>query len=175
MKKHIIIAAISLLLTYTATAQGQYEVSTDKQNGSKVLKGIIARQVLESDTAFKWYASTYKAYTPNADGLSALKQYKDSLHIIAFMGTWCEDSHFIIPRFYALMDAAAFPAERISLLGADRDKKTLGNLAESLNVKNVPTLIVMWNGKEIGRVIEYGKYGMFDKELSDIINAAVKR
>ncbi len=24
-------------------------------------------------------------------------------------------------------------------------------------------------GKEIGRVVEYGKYGMFDKELAEII------
>jgi hypothetical protein len=175
MKKHLLIAIISCLLGYAATAQGQYEISTDKQNGSKVLKGIIARQALESDTAFKWYASAYKAYSPNAEGLSALKQYRDSLHIIAFMGTWCEDSHFVIPRFFALLDAAAFPAERTTLLGADRDKKTLGNLAESMNVKNVPTLIVMWNGKEIGRVIEYGKYGMFDKELGEIITAAAKR
>jgi hypothetical protein len=175
MKKHILIAVISLLAGYAATAQSQYEISTDKQNGSKVLKGIIARQALESDTAFKWYASGYKAYSPNADGLSALKQYKDSLHIIAFMGTWCEDSHFIIPRFFALTDAAAIPAERITLLGTDRDKKTLGHLAESLNIKNVPTLIVMWNGKEIGRVVEYGKYGMFDKELGEVITTAAKR
>jgi hypothetical protein len=29
----------------------------------------------------------------------------------------------------------------------------------------------MKDGKEIGRVVEYGKYGMFDKELGEIINS----
>ena len=39
---------------------------------------------------------------------------------------------------------------------------------------NVPTIIVMKDGKEIGRVVEYGKNGMFDKELGEIINHTVK-
>ena len=33
----------------------------------------------------------------------------------------------------------------------------------------VPTIIVMKNGREIGRVVEYGKYGSFDKELGEIL------
>jgi hypothetical protein len=35
----------------------------------------------------------------------------------------------------------------------------------------VPTIIVYKNGKELGRVVEYGKYGVFDKELAEIINS----
>jgi hypothetical protein len=35
---------------------------------------------------------------------------------------------------------------------------------------NVPTIIVLKDGKEIGRVVEYGKTGMFDKELGEIIS-----
>jgi len=34
----------------------------------------------------------------------------------------------------------------------------------------VPTIIVLKDGKEIGRVVEYGKTGMFDKELGEIIS-----
>ena len=86
-----------------------------------------------------------------------------------FIGTWCEDSHFIIPKLYATTDAAGFPEKNITLIGVDRNKTTLGNLTEALNVKNVPTIIVMKNGKELGRVVEYGKYGMFDKELAEIV------
>jgi hypothetical protein len=47
----------------------------------------------------------------------------------------------------------------------------LSHLAEALDIINVPTIIVMKNGKEIGRVVEYGKYGMFDKELGEIIRS----
>jgi thiol-disulfide isomerase/thioredoxin len=90
------------------------------------------------------------------------------------MGTWCEDSHYIIPKFYTLTDAAGFSNDRITLIGVDRSKKTLSHLTEALNIKNVPTIMVMKNGKEIGRVVEYGKYGMFDKELAEIINSIDK-
>jgi hypothetical protein len=38
-----------------------------------------------------------------------------------------------------------------------------------MNIIDVPTIIVMKDGKEAGRVVEYGKYGLFDKELGEII------
>jgi hypothetical protein len=55
-------------------------------------------------------------------------------------------------------------------LGVDRSKKTIQHLSEAFNILNVPTIIVLKDGKEIGRVVEYGKTGMFDKELGEIIS-----
>jgi aminoglycoside N3'-acetyltransferase len=57
----------------------------------------------------------------------------------------------------------------VTLIGVDHDKKTLSHLAEAMNVIDVPTIIVMKDGKEMGRVVEYGKYGLFDKELGEIM------
>jgi hypothetical protein len=34
----------------------------------------------------------------------------------------------------------------------------------------VPTIIVLKDGKELGRVVEYGNTGKWDRELADIIN-----
>lgn len=174
MKQFITGFVILLVWSYSAVAQNQFETSIDKK-GEKVFKGIISRDVLQSDTSFKWYAENLKGYTPNSLALSALRQYGDSLQLIVFMGTWCEDSHVIIPKFFSLLDAAGFSKDRVTLIGVDRNKKTLGFLAEALDIKNVPTLMVMKNGKEMGRVVEYGKYGMWDKELGEVINAAFAR
>ena len=170
MKKLLPVFISALLITITTAAQNQYEVLVERPN-EKTLKGIISREVLQSDTSFKWYAENLKGYSPNAVALEGLKKNKDSVQLLTFMGTWCEDSHNIIPKFYSLLDAAGFPQDRITLIGVDREKKTLSHLAEALNVKNVPTIIVMKNGKEAGRVVEFGKYGMFDKELGEIINS----
>ncbi|HEX7902308.1 MAG TPA: thioredoxin family protein [Chitinophagaceae bacterium] len=171
MRKFVPIIVILLLSDNHLFAQNQFEVLTERK-GEKTFKGIISREALENDTSFKWYAQGQKTYTPNAVALAALKQYGDSIQIIAFMGTWCEDSHFIIPRFYSLLDAANFSKDKISLIGVDRSKKTLSHLTEALDIKNVPTLMVMKNGKELGRVVEYGKTGQWDKEFGEIINAA---
>lgn len=173
MRKFIAFILGTFLFTQVAIAQSQYEVSRGK-NGEKILKGIISRDLLENDTAFKWYAVNSKGYTPHDLAVSAIKNYGDSIRLIVFMGTWCEDSHVIIPRLFNLLDAAAFSRERISLIGADRQKKTLGFLAEGLNIINVPTILIMKNGKEVGRIVEYGRYGIWDKELGELINAAFK-
>lgn len=171
MKKIIPVFLLSLLFSSVLSAQNQFQVLVERP-GEKSLKGIISREILEADSSFtSWYVANQKAYTPHSLALAALKQHGDSIQVIAIMGTWCEDSHFIIPKFFALADAAGFSSTHITLVGTDRDKKTLGNLCESLNVKNVPTLIVMKEGKELGRVIEYGKTGLWDKELGQVINS----
>jgi thiol-disulfide isomerase/thioredoxin len=174
MKKFTVIAILALLCSSTLRAQHQYEVLVERPN-EKTYKGIISRSVLTGDTSFtKWYVPNQKAYTPNAAGLEALKNNKDSVELLVFMGTWCEDSQFIIPKLFALTDAAGFSDERITLIGTDRQKKTLSHLSEALNVTNVPTIIVLKKGKELGRVVEYGKSGMFDKDLAEILQAPVK-
>lgn len=149
-------------------AGGQYEVLVERPN-EKSLKGIISREILQTDTSFTWYAANLKGYVPHASALEGLKTNRDSVQLLVFMGTWCDDSHFIIPKFYALLDAAGFSQDRVTLIGVDRQKKTLSHLAEALNVKNVPTIIVLKNGKEAGRVVEYGKYGLYDMELGEIL------
>jgi thiol-disulfide isomerase/thioredoxin len=174
MHKVIPVFLVLLLAVTAVSAQQQFESSIDK-NGSKVYKGIISPDLIQSDTTFKWYADNAKGYTPNSVALSALTQYRDSIQLLVFMGTWCEDSHVIIPKLFGLLDAAGFSKDRVTLIGVDRSKKTLSHLAEALDIKNVPTLMVMKNGKELGRVVEYGKYGMWDKELGEVINSGFNR
>lgn len=167
----ILFAALSASAQPACPNGSQYKVISERPN-EKSYVGILCREALMADTSFTWYADNAKGYTLNADAVANLKKNADSVELIAFMGTWCEDSHFIIPKLYMLADAAGYPANRITLVGVDRNKTTLGHLAAALHIKNVPTIMVMKNGKELGRVIEYGKYGLFDRELGEIISKA---
>ncbi len=168
LKKITPVFILTFLFAFTVHAQSQYEVLHEQPN-EKTLKGIISRQLLISDTSFHWYAENLKGYKPNAAALEGLQKQKDSIQLLVFMGTWCEDSHFVIPKLFALTDAAGFPQDRITLIGVDRNKHTLSHLSEALHVDKVPTIMVMKNGKEIGRVVEYGKYGLYDMELGEIL------
>ncbi|MEO5946942.1 MAG: thioredoxin family protein [Chitinophagaceae bacterium] len=169
MKKIIAALMLTLGLATISFAQNQFEILVERPN-EKSLKGIISQEVLLNDTTFKWYADNLKGYTPNASAIAGLKNHADSVQLVVFMGTWCEDSHNIIPKFYSLLETSGFSKEKVTLIGVDRAKKTLSHLTEALNITNVPTIMVMKNGKEIGRVVEYGKYGLFDKELGEILN-----
>lgn len=168
MKKIFLLIVVFISFSHLLYAQNFYEISRDR-NGSKVLKGIITRKDLSRDTAFSWFHENQKGYTPNSDAVTAIRRNKDSIQFIAFSGTWCGDSKYIIPKFFSLIDSAGFSDNRITLIAVDRDKTTTSHLAEAFNITSIPTLIVMKQGKEIGRVLEYGKNGMFDKELGEIV------
>ncbi len=160
---------LSALVFLSIGVWAQPHETFSERPGEKTIKGHFPRTLLETDTSFKWYASTYRNYKPRPDALENIKKQADSIEIVAFMGTWCEDSHFIIPQLIALLDSAQFPKDKFSLIGVDRNKKTVGRLSEALQVTLVPTILVFRNGKELGRIVEYGKYGMFDKELAEIL------
>jgi thiol-disulfide isomerase/thioredoxin len=161
---------LAVVLAVTAIAQAPEEIK--EASGQKYLKGFIPKQRLATDPAFGWFHRQTEDYTPDPNVLTAFKAAKDSIHILAFGGTWCDDTKFVIPRFFAIADAAGMDSSRTVLLGVDRDKKTIQHLSETFNVTLVPTLIVLKNGKEIGRVVEYGKTGMFDRELGEIVASA---
>lgn len=171
MKKFLLIA-FATVLSHTLFSQAA-EVSRD-MNGSKVLKGFMSKQDLANDTAFGWFAENQKGYIPYPAALQTLKNSKDSVRFLVFAGTWCSDTQSILPKFYSLSEAAGVSQGHITLLGVDRAKKTIQHLSEAFHIENVPTIIVLKDGKEIGRVVEYGKTGMFDKELGEIIASPVK-
>ena len=137
-----------------------------------MLKGFITDSLLQADTAaFKWYGENLKMYTTPEKVVKTVNAHKDSVNFIVFMGTWCSDSHYIIPRFFKIIGEAGFDRNKICLIAVDRSKKDHTNLATSFGIQNVPTIIVFKKGKETGRVVEYGTTGRFDEELATIISA----
>ena len=158
-------------LFFAGTAFGQEPLVTRDANGHKVVRGFMTQQELASDTAFSWYGRNISGFTPDAAAVQAFKNKKDNIHIIAFGGTWCEDTQNLLPKFFALANASGFPAERVTLLGVDLEKKAVQHFSEALGVTRVPTFIVMKDGKEVGRVVEWGKYGQPDKELGEIVSS----
>jgi thiol-disulfide isomerase/thioredoxin len=167
--KVLALFTLTVLGAMQLQAQSQYEVTNDASG--KILKGVITKELIAADSSFKWYKQNTIGYTPQADAVTALKSNGNDLQIIAFGGTWCDDTRFILPKFFSILDAAGFAQEKLTLIGVDRSKKTIGHLAEALNVVNVPTFIVLRDGKELGRVVEYGKTGQWEKELADIIGS----
>jgi thiol-disulfide isomerase/thioredoxin len=132
-----------------------------------MLVGFINRGMIFQDTAFHEFAEN-NWYTPQPADINALKSAADSVHFIVIFGTWCHDSQNLIPQFYKWIDAADFPERKITLIAVDKQKKAQGSLAQAFGIKSTPTFIVMRNGQELGRVVEYGKGNMV-AELAELI------
>ena len=167
--KNISTLVIALLVSQLLFSQVQYEISKDPQNGQKTLRGILSRELLQNDTAFSWMHSNISWYKPNAECVTNLTAQKDSIQLLVFIGTWCEDSQIILPQLLKMLDQIKFAADHLTIIGIDRKKQTLGSLTNALGVTKAPTIMVMKNGKELGRVEEFGKYGLYDKELGEIL------
>src|ERR1044072_916724 len=102
--KKLFILTIALLSVSFLFAQSSVEISRDKENGSKVLKGFIAKKDLVTDTAFTWFVQEQKAFTPNADVVKQFAAAKDSVQVLVFGGTWCDDTKHLLPAFIATTD-----------------------------------------------------------------------
>ena len=168
MKKLLLSGIVALSIT-TANAQTPFTTTIDKNNVT-ILNGIVAKSDIANNAAFSnWYAGNKNSYKPDTSVTNAMANTKDKVQYVVFGGTWCEDTQFILPKFFKLQEQSGLSESHLSLYAVDRSKKTLGNIADAFKITNVPTIIVMKDGKEIGRVVEYGKTGKWDTELGQIL------
>ena len=178
--KNILIITFTLLTFISCSSNKQavgnkknYIVISDDEE--KVLKGYIDKSVLESDTAFKWFHENMKYGNADATAVEAFKTYGKEFEVIVFGGTWCHDTQAMLPVFYRLVEKSGYPENKIKLIAVDRSKIAPDDLQNTYNVTNVPTFIILKDGKEAGRVVEYGKEGKIDKELGEIVLKAVSK
>ena len=159
------------VLSVNAFSQAQYEILKDENHPEQhILRGIINKYVVQNDSTYRWYNSSAASYKPDTATLSAFERAKTKVQFVVFGGTWCEDTQFILPKFFKLQEMSGVADNAISFFGVNRAKKSLASITEAFNIKNVPTIIVMKDGKEAGRVVEYGTTGKWDKELTEILN-----
>ena len=168
--KKILLFIFLPLAAHTAIAQSAYISSKDPNHPEQhILNGIITKYALQNDSTYQWYNSSSNSYTPAEPIVSTMQAAKGKVQIVLFGGTWCEDTQFILPKFFKLQGLSGFPDASISFFAVDRSKKTIGGIADAFKIINVPTIIVMKDGKEVGRVVEYGKTGQWDKELAELL------
>jgi thiol-disulfide isomerase/thioredoxin len=168
MKRILVAVSVCFAFTVQATAQTPYIATND--GGSKILNGIITKYILMNQQAdFTWYGTSQQSANASSPLIQSMQKAPADVHFLVFGGTWCEDTQNVLPKFFKIQEWAGFPDARIAFIGVDRAKKSVGNLATVMGITNVPTIIVMKKGVEIGRVIEYGKTGRWDEELIELI------
>ena len=150
--------------------QAQYEILKDEKHPTEhILRGIINKYLIQNDDSYRWYTSSQTGYKPDSATLNAFEGAKKNIQFVVFGGTWCEDTQAVLPKFFRLQEMSGIEDTAITFFGVNRAKKSLASITEAFNIKNVPTIIVMKDGKEMGRVVEYGKTGKWDKELAEIL------
>lgn len=151
-----------------AIAQTRYKVSTDEKTGFYVFKGPITFQDIMNEKTFTWFNESMQDYKPDYTDLRFLTDHISNYDMVIFMGTWCDDSHYLVPKLYTLLKKLNYPVAKIPMYGVDRDKSTGGDEKERYGITKVPTIILYRDGREIGRITESVAQSI-EHDLSDII------
>jgi len=168
MKK--ILFGVLILISARAIAQKTYDVSTDPKNGQKVFNGPITFQDLDGEPSFTWLKSGFEEYKPRKKPLNYIRYKLKHYNMVVFLGTWCSDSHEIIPKLERIIGIIDYPQSQLSMYGTNRAKTTKNDAEKKYNITLVPTIILFRDGKEIGRITETA-HKKIETDLAAIIKS----
>jgi thiol-disulfide isomerase/thioredoxin len=132
--------------------------------------GWVDRSVLVS-AEYGAFRVAYDSAQLRNEVVEMIRGLVEGVDFTVFFGTWCEDSHREVSRFLKVADAAGIARERIRLYGLDRSKKSDDGLTEQSSISLVPTIILMKNGSEIGRIVEKPQ-ATVEEDILSILAAA---
>jgi hypothetical protein len=166
--KAILLSAI-LLISLAADAQKKYDVSKDPEEEGLVYNGPCTFGDLDAEKTFDWFKAGSAGYTPDAPSVAYLKKNLPTYELVVFMGTWCDDSHNLVPKLYKVLQQANYPMSQYTMFGVDRQKTTKNSEHLKYKITLVPTIIVLKDHKEVGRITE-----TIDKSVEEDLVKIVK-
>lgn len=105
-----------------------------------------------------WSDYSASTYHPNKDVINELKTILNenkNVSFLLFPGSWCHDSEKGVPEIMKLLKLCQYDINSIKIYGVDRQKTEPTGSAVKYKIEKVPTLVLLKNGKEIGRIIEF--------------------
>jgi thiol-disulfide isomerase/thioredoxin len=122
---------------------------------SSMIVGKTTWEEWKSQAGWASYsADSFKPSAANIDSISKLAASKKATFVV-FGGSWCPDTISQMPMIFKVFDMASIAPDKIELYGVDRKKKEPSEMAEKYGVGRVPTLIILNDGIEKGRIVEY--------------------
>lgn len=82
------------------------------------------------------------------------------------LGTWCGDSRREVPRLWKALDVAGDVPFSVEIIGVDPD---MNAATFTLGVRWVPTVMVLRDGEEVGRIVESAPT-VIEKDLLSLLD-----
>jgi thiol-disulfide isomerase/thioredoxin len=133
-----------------------FEKSVSDQ--TPILLGRCSISAFKVEPYNSWFQKNYSAHIIDSQRIDSIKPLLRKKKIDIFLGTWCGDSKWEVPRMLKILEAAGFDTSNLGIVCVSNefDMYKKSPQAEELgkNIQRVPTLIVYEKNKEIGRIIE---------------------
>lgn len=156
--KQFIISALLCVSAAIVFSQPINKISKDR-NGNPMLEGCCTREALLQEPFASWFVPGYNSYHVDSAVAMQIKQHINNKTFELFLGTWCGDSKREVPRLYKIFDYIGMQAEQVKLVMVSNHdsayKKSPTHEEQGKNILRVPTLLVLENGNEVNRFVEY--------------------
>jgi thiol-disulfide isomerase/thioredoxin len=172
VKYFLVIVAVFVAL-FTVEAQNQtstqetQSMEPDKSDDHNFLPlgELTSNQIIYGSRIFDM---RYVDYVPNSDAVQSIHNLQKPVEIKVFWGDWCKESKKYVPGFIKSMEFAENKNISITYVNLDREKKEPAEAIAGWDIQNIPTFIVIYNGKEIGRIVETPKVTV-EQDLAQIL------
>ncbi len=163
------IAIFTVLLSlFFVSCSGPRIIPSIDEKGKLVITGKMSWE--EWKTITSWEDTDANKFHIDTTKFALFKTILDAeqVHLKIFAGSWCGDSKQELPKVFYILKKINFDTNRVELYGVDRDKLEQNAVAEEYNILKVPTVVVIKNGKETGRIVEFPQSDWVDDILSNI-------
>lgn len=113
------------------------------------------------------------AYEPDPSAVAALAAIDREVELRIVFGTWCGDSKHYVPELLKAVEAAHNPRIRLRLTSIRRGFTEPLDFVRDERITNVPTVLVIEDGREAGRVVETPAAETIEADLAAILAGEV--
>ncbi|MDN3637713.1 thioredoxin family protein [Simiduia curdlanivorans] len=100
------------------------------------------------------FAASYKTAIISEQEVQLLTSIDSAISLRVLFGTWCHDSVREVPKLIKLIELAENPNLSLRLTAISRDKLEPSAVVARYGLEFTPTLVVLKDKKEVGRIIE---------------------
>lgn len=130
------------------------------------LEGWVTRADIEA--LANWQTDLKGAQELDGELVSDIQRLQDGSELLVFMNLQSSDSRMMAQRVFLLMDEAGY-SQAVRFFNLEKENEKLTNVAAIWKVKEYPTLLVVRNGLEVGRIS-----GTPDEDFENVVVEALR-
>ncbi|MFP8489713.1 thioredoxin family protein [Gracilimonas sp. Q87] len=112
---------------------------------------VTLDQIIENSRIFKVYVDRYE---PDPRDIEYLSSLNGDYSIVVFFGSWCRESTKYTPGLVKTLNLVNNDQIEVTYVGVDEQKKFPNEFLKLFDIKYIPTVVVLKDGNEYGRIVE---------------------